>query len=79
MTTVTLTPLNVLLCMYVVGGLLLLAAGYMEQSQFTNPKYHEVLLIAVIWPIWILQYPYYWITGRYLYADCQRLVGDGNQ
>ena len=73
MITVTLTPMVALALLYLLIGLLLLFAGIVERSSFTNPRYHETVIIAVIWPIWILQWPYYWVTGRYAYKDIRRL------
>jgi len=73
--TVSFSPVGVLALVYAVIALMLLSAGYMDRSSFANPRYHEVIIIAAIWPVWVIQFPYYWITGRYLIEDINAVLG----
>ena len=71
--TVSITPALVAGFIYALVGFGLLCAGLLERSSFVNPRYQEVVLIAVIWPVWILQWPYYWVRGEYLVNDLKKL------
>jgi len=71
--TITITPVLIGALIYGLVGFGLLCAGIMERMSFVNPRYWEVVVIAVIWPIWILQIPYNMVTGRYIVNDVKQL------